>query len=82
MLKRAAQAAQGDVSGAFLNSTLKEEIYLQSPEGLKLQGSIVVKLIKNVYGLKQAARDWYELSDRNIRSFDPELKRSETEPCV
>jgi len=38
--------------------------------------------MKSSYGLKQAARDWYELSDRMIRSIDPELKRSETEPCV
>lgn len=74
--------AQGDVSGAFLNSKLKEEIYIKLPEGLKFKGSSLVRLIKSLYGLKQAARDWYELSDYIIRMFDPELKRSRTEPCI
>ena len=49
---------------------------------MKLQRSTIVKLIKSPYELKQAARDWYELSDQIIRSFDPELRRIETEPCV
>ena len=52
ILRHKLKIAQGDVSGAFLNSTLKEEIYLRLPEGLKLQGSTVVKLIKILYGLK------------------------------
>ena len=82
ILQHRLKRAQGDVSGAFLNSTLKEEIYLRLPEGLMLEGSTIVKLIKSLYGLKQAARDWYELSDKIIRSFDSELKRSMTEPCV
>lgn len=82
ILQNKLKRAQGDVSGAFLNSTLKEEIYLRLPEGIKLQGSTIVRLIKSLYGLKQAARDWYELSDSIIRSFDPELKRSQTEPCI
>jgi hypothetical protein len=82
MLHHKLKRAQGDVSGAFLNSTLKEEIYIRLPEGLEFKGSSFVRLIKSLYGLKQAARDWYELSDYIIRTFDPELKRSQTEPCI
>ena len=82
ILQHKLKRASGDVTGAFLNSTLKEEVYLRLPEGLELKGSSIVKLIKSLYGLKQAARDWYELSDKIIRSFDPDLIRSETEPCI
>jgi hypothetical protein len=74
--------ASGDVSGAFLNSTLTEEIYLRLPEGLKLHGSTIVLLLKALYGLKQAANEWHALSDKIIREFDPELKQSKSEPCI
>jgi hypothetical protein len=78
ILQYTLERAHGADSLAFLNSALREEIYLQLLEGSKSQGSTIVKLIESHYGLKQAARDWYELSDRTVRSFDPELKRSET----
>jgi hypothetical protein len=72
----------GDVSGAFLNAELKETVYLRLPEGLEFQGSEIVQLLKSLYGLKQAGRDWNDLQDKIIRSFDPELRRSQTEPCI
>ena len=72
----------GDVSAAFLNAPLKETVYLRLPEGVELGGSDIVELLKSLYGLKQAARDWYELSDSIIKSFDPQLIKSKTEPCL
>ena len=38
-------------------------------------------MLKSLYGLKQAGRDWNDLQDKIIRSYDPELKRRQTEPC-
>eukprot|EP00253_Pinus_taeda_P020331 PITA_20331 len=59
------QLHQLDVKSAFLNSDLKEEIYLVQPEGFVKKGEehLVCKLKKALYGLKQAPRSWYEKID-------------------
>ena len=70
------------MSGAFLNAKLKEKVYLALPEGILFQGSNTVQLLKSLYGLKRAGRDWNDLQDKIIRSYDPELRRSQAEPCI
>jgi len=52
---------QLDVKSAFLHSELKEEIYVQQPNGFVKKGEEekVYKLKKALYGLKQAPRAWY-----------------------
>ncbi|TFY75222.1 hypothetical protein EWM64_g8790 [Hericium alpestre] len=50
---------QMDIKTAYLHSELKEEIYLQPPAGFSMPKGKVWKLIKSVYGLKQAGRVWY-----------------------
>nr|GEW90814.1 retrovirus-related Pol polyprotein from transposon TNT 1-94 [Tanacetum cinerariifolium] len=54
---------QMDVNTAFLNSELKEEVYVSQPEGFVDQDnpSHVYKLKKALYGLKQAPRAWYDM---------------------
>jgi hypothetical protein len=76
------EKASADVSGAFLEATLTETIFMKLPEGISHRGSNYVKLLKSLYGLKQAARDWYLLQDKIIREFDPELKKSLTDACI
>src|SRR5258706_13425940 len=49
---------QLDIKGAFLYGYLKEEIYMQLPEGSR-QNSMCAKLNRCIYGLKQSPREWY-----------------------
>ncbi|GJV04473.1 retrovirus-related pol polyprotein from transposon TNT 1-94 [Tanacetum coccineum] len=54
---------QMDIKTAFLNSDLKEEVYVSQPEGFFYQDnpSRVYKLKKALYDLKQAPRAWYDM---------------------
>jgi hypothetical protein len=54
---------QMDVTTAFLNGTLHEEIYISQLEGFITPANAhkVCHLLKSLYGLKQAPRIWYEL---------------------
>jgi hypothetical protein len=47
-----------DAKLAFLNGYLKEEVYMEQPEGFQLSDNpdFVCKLKKDLYGLKQAPR--------------------------
>lgn len=49
---------QFDVSTAFLNGKLKEEIYMRQPDGFSDGTSKVCRLKRSLYGLKQAPRCW------------------------
>ena len=47
---------QADVASAYLYGTLKEEVYMEQPVGYEKGEGMVCKLVKGLYGLKQAGR--------------------------
>ncbi|KAK7341990.1 hypothetical protein VNO80_24931 [Phaseolus coccineus] len=62
---------QMDVKTAFLNGDIDETIYMLQPENF-VSGdpkSIVCKLKKSIYGLKQASRQWYQKFHQVITSY-------------
>jgi hypothetical protein len=73
-----------DVKGAYLHSTLEEEIYLKQPEGYEKSNHhgnpYVCRLQKGIYGLRQAGRRWYETLDAFLVKTG--FKRSSHDPCL
>ena len=58
-----------DVKTAYLYGELKEEIYIAQPEGFIKSGQEhkVCKLVKSIYGLKQAGRVWYKTISKTLQ---------------
>jgi len=61
-----------DFVGAYLNRELNnnEEIYMQSPLGYSNDASTIKRLLKSLYGLKQAGRKWYNTLVHALNSLD------------
>jgi hypothetical protein len=73
---------QMDVKTAFLNADVNENIYIKVPDGMRLQvsGGKVLKLLKALYGIKQASHEW----NKHINAFLLELgfKRCVKDTCL
>ena len=50
----------------FLFGDLDEEIYMRQPEGFEDGTNQVARLLRSLYGLKQAARVWNKLLHRKL----------------
>nr|GEW71470.1 zinc finger, CCHC-type [Tanacetum cinerariifolium] len=61
---------QMNVKTAFLNGELEKEVYMNKPHGFIMPGNEnkVYKLIKSLYGLKQAHKQWHQKFDEVVLS--------------
>ena len=71
-----------DAKTTFLNGDLEEEIYMERPESFSAMGQEkkVCKLIKSLYRLKQAPKQWHEKFDNVMMSHG--FKINECDKCV
>ena len=77
-----------DFETAFLNGKLEEEIFLELPQQcgnmirtfLPDYHSCPVRLLKSLYGLKQAGRCWNRNLDAYLRTLN--FKPAKSDPCI
>ena len=58
-----------DVKCAFLNGDITKDIYMQHPKGFSTNPSVMSRLNKSLYGIKQAPRAWYAKNDGFLLSL-------------
>jgi hypothetical protein len=59
---------QMDVKNAFLHGDLSKKVYMEQPQGFMQGSTLVCRLKKSLYGLKQALRAWYAKMDSYLLS--------------
>ena len=71
---------QMDVKTAYLNAPIDREIYIEQPEGFRKSGNsgetLVCKLKRSLYGLKQSGRNWNNLLHDYLTKNSPNLLRT------
>ena len=58
-----------DVKSAYLYGNLDKEIYMEQPEGFKMEKGKVWRLRKALYSLKQGAVAWWKECDKSMHDF-------------
>ena len=71
-----------DVKTAFLNENLEDKIYMEQAKRFVAHGkeNKVCKLVKSLYELKQAPKQWHEKFDNAMSSNG--FKMNECDKCV
>jgi hypothetical protein len=71
---------QMDVSTAYLNGEILEELYLAPPDGVQIKPGHCWRLKKSLYGLKQAGRTWNTTLDKALGDLG--FARLDAETCL
>ena len=74
-----------DFVQAYPQAKVKSTIYLRTPQGVELtqnnnQEQTTLKLEKNLYGLKDAGRTWYEHLTDGLHAMG--FRSTESDPCI
>jgi len=59
-----------DISTAFLNGVIGEEVFIEPPQGYQIDSGSCLRLRKALYGLKQAPRAWNSTFDSALKALD------------
>ena len=73
---------QLDITTAFLNGKLDEEVYMKQPEGFVTEGQehLVCRLKRSIYGLKQSPRCWNAALDSQLKKLG--FVQTSSDPCI
>jgi hypothetical protein len=74
------ECSQFDIKNAFTESRLKEKIYMSPPQGVEVKKGFALQVLRSLYGLKQAARDWNLLIKRELLQWG--FVQSLADPCM
>ena len=71
-----------DVQTAYLNADLSHDVFMKQPKGYQINEdeTLVYKLKKNLYGLKQGASEWNKKLDEVLHAKG--YIKSENDPCL
>ena len=72
-----------DFVQAYPQAEVKHPIFLKPPDGVVLNdrnGQLVLKLMKNLYGLKDAGRTWFEHLSDGLMSMG--FTATSSDPCI
>ena len=81
-VQKGLQLHQVDITTAFLNGILEEEVYMHQPEVFVSKGQehLVCKLKRSLYGLKQSPRCWNSTLDEFLKQLG--FVQSTGDPCI
>ena len=69
-----------DVNNAFTKSSLKEDIFMILLLGVKVPPNMVLQILRSLYRLKQAVRDWNKLCVLKLEQMG--FQQLEIDPCL
>ena len=72
-----------DITTAFLNGALNEEVYMKQPNGYEENPGgerLVCRLKKSIYGLKQSSRSWNMTLDTHLKQLG--FVQLDSDPCI
>jgi hypothetical protein len=71
-----------DINLAFLYGEMHEELYMSPPKGIKLDFGMVWRVLKSLYGIKQAPAIWHRVLKDWLGTFSLDFEPTQADPCV
>ncbi|KAI1003194.1 hypothetical protein K3495_g5013 [Podosphaera aphanis] len=69
-----------DIKNSFTEASPNAALFLRAPEGVRVKPGRALKVLRSLYGLKQAARDWNQLLKKKVLEWG--FIQSLADPCL